>query len=77
FFNSAIEVDNGRQIGSESVKALIQKLILEEDKYNPLSDERIVEILKDELQINIARRTVAKYRIALNIPSSLKRKAFF
>lgn len=77
FFNSAIEVDNGKQIGSESVKALIQKLILEEDKYNPLSDERIVEILKERLQINIARRTVAKYRIALNIPSSLKRKAFF
>lgn len=77
FFNSAIEIDNGKQIGSESVKALIQKLIIEEDKYNPLSDERIVELLKDRLQINIARRTVAKYRIALNIPSSLKRKAFF
>ena len=77
FFNSAIEIEDGNQIGSESVKALIKKFITEEDSKNPLSDEKIVELLKEELHIQIARRTVAKYRIALNIPSSLKRKTFF
>ena len=74
FFNSALELDDGSQVGSESVKALIKKLISEENPKKPLSDERIAEILKDTLQVNIARRTVAKYRTALNICSSSKRK---
>ncbi|MGL4722080.1 MAG: RNA polymerase factor sigma-54 [Desulfovibrionaceae bacterium] len=77
FFNSAIDVDNGNQIGSESVKALIKRMVAEENPKSPLSDEKIVDLLKERLNINIARRTVAKYRIALDIPSSLKRKDFF
>lgn len=77
FFNSALELDDGSQVGSESVKALIKKLISEEDPRNPLSDERIGEILKDELKVNIARRTVAKYRTAMDIASSSKRKDLF
>ena len=74
FFNSALELDDGSQVGSESVKALIKKCISEEDPKAPLSDERIGEILKEHLKVNIARRTVAKYRMAMDIPSSSRRR---
>ncbi len=77
FFNSALNLENGSEVGSESVKAAIKKCIAEEDKKNPLSDERICEILNTELGVEMARRTVAKYRTALDIPSSSKRKNFF
>lgn len=74
FFNSGLGLADGSQVGSESVKALIKKFISEEDPKNPLSDERLGEMLKDELKVTIARRTVAKYRSALDIPSSSRRK---
>ncbi|SHN57465.1 RNA polymerase factor sigma-54 [Desulfovibrio litoralis] len=74
FFNSALSLDDGSEVGSESVKALIKKLIADENPKEPLSDEKIGEYLKDVLKVNIARRTVAKYRTALKIPSSSKRK---
>lgn len=77
FFNSALSLDDGSEVGSESVKALIKKYISSEDPKEPLSDERIGELLKEDLKVNIARRTVAKYRTALNIPSSSKRRSFF
>jgi len=77
FFNSALGLDDGGEVGSESVKALIKDLIGGENDKHPLSDERIAEILKEKLQVNIARRTVAKYRTALNIPSSSKRREIF
>ena len=77
FFNSGLELDDGSQVGSESVKALIKKFISDEDARSPLSDERIGEMLKDHLKVNIARRTVAKYRTALDIPSSSRRKEHF
>ncbi|XPV77753.1 MAG: RNA polymerase factor sigma-54 [Desulfovibrio sp.] len=77
FFNSALELNNGTQVGSESVKALIKQLISEEDPKKPLSDEKIGAILKDRLDVNIARRTVAKYRSAMDIASSSKRKQIF
>lgn len=77
FFNSVLELDDGSQVGSESVKALIKKCISEEDPRSPLSDERIGEILKEHLKVNIARRTVAKYRMAMDIPSSSRRRSHF
>lgn len=77
FFNSALALDDGSQVGSESVKALLKKFISEEDPRNPLSDERIGELLKEHLKVNIARRTVAKYRTALDIPSSSRRREHF
>ncbi|MDD2966475.1 MAG: RNA polymerase factor sigma-54 [Desulfovibrionaceae bacterium] len=77
FFNSALALDDGSQVGSESVKALLKKFIGEEDARNPLSDERLGELLKEELKVSIARRTVAKYRTALDIPSSSRRKQHF
>jgi len=77
FFNSALDLGDGSQVGSESVKALIKQLISEENPKKPLSDEKIGEILKEKLDVNIARRTVAKYRSAMGIASSSKRKQFF
>lgn len=77
FFNSALELNDGSQVGSESVKALIKQMIAEEDTKKPLSDERIGEILQEKLDVNIARRTVAKYRSAMGIASSSKRKQYF
>ncbi len=75
FFNSSLSLDDGSEVGSESVKVLIKKYIAAEDPKAPLSDERIVEMLKDELKVAIARRTVAKYRTTLGIESSSKRRA--
>lgn len=77
FFNSALGLDDGSQVGSESVKALLKKHISAEDPKNPLSDEKLCDILKEELGVAIARRTVAKYRTALDIPSSSHRKTHF
>ena len=77
FFNSALGLDDGTQVGSESVKAIIKKCISEEDPKAPLPDERIGEILKEHLKVNIARRTVAKYRTAMDIPSSSRRREHF
>ncbi|WP_243362828.1 RNA polymerase factor sigma-54 [Fundidesulfovibrio terrae] len=74
FFNSALELDDGTSVGSESVKALIKQLISGEDPKKPVSDEQIADTLKQKLQVNIARRTVAKYRMAMGIDSSSKRK---
>ncbi len=77
FFNSALDLNDGSQVGSESVKALIKQMVAEEDTKKPLSDEKIGEILKKKLDVNIARRTVAKYRSAMGIASSSKRKQYF
>lgn len=77
FFNSALGLDGGGEVGSESVKAAIKQMIGDENPKKPLSDEKIAELLKEKLQVNIARRTVAKYRTALDIPSSSKRKEVF
>lgn len=77
FFNSALALDDGSHVGSESVRLLIKNLIAAEDPKEPLSDERLGEILKEKLKVNIARRTVAKYRTAMGIESSSKRKQLF
>ena len=77
FFNSSLALDDGNEVGSESVKVLIKKYISEEEPKSPLSDEKIVDMLKDALKVNIARRTVAKYRMALGIESSSKRREMF
>lgn len=77
FFNSGLNLGDGNQVGSESVKALIKQFIAAEDPKSPLSDERLGEMLKDKLNVDIARRTVAKYRTALAIPSSSRRKKHF
>jgi len=77
FFNSSIRRVADEDIASESVKQAIKKIIDEEDKANPLSDQQIVELLAKRDGIQIARRTVAKYREMLGILSSSKRKKLF
>ncbi len=77
FFNSSISRVADEDIASESVKQAIKKIILAEDKSNPLSDQAIVKMLEDQDGIKIARRTVAKYREMLGILSSSKRKKMF
>src|SRR5437764_936758 len=76
FFHSGIDSDTGEDISSLTVKKKIQGYIDGEDPRKPLSDSKIMKILNDE-GINIARRTVAKYRDELNIPSSTDRKQVF
>jgi RNA polymerase sigma-54 factor len=73
FFNSSIGRFEGEAIASESVKEKIRKIIVNEDSSRPLSDQRIAEMLKSA-NINIARRTVTKYREAMHLLSSTKRR---
>lgn len=76
FFNSGINTDDGDALASESVKLKIKELVSGEDPKNPLSDQKIVDLLKKD-GIQIARRTVAKYRDVLKILPSSKRKKYF
>jgi RNA polymerase sigma-54 factor len=73
FFNSSISRVDGDAIASESVKEKIRQLIAHEDARRPLSDQRLAEMLIAS-NIDIARRTVTKYREAMNILSSTKRR---
>jgi len=76
FFNSGISRTDGDDLASEAVKLKIKQLIAAENVKTPLSDQRIVELLKDQ-NIEIARRTVAKYREQLRILSSSKRRQVY
>ena len=72
FFSSHVRSSDG-DISSTAISAMIRQLIADEDSKKPLSDSRIKDILLAE-GIDIARRTVAKYREAMNIGSSTQRK---
>jgi RNA polymerase sigma-54 factor len=74
FFNSSVNRIQGDPIASVCVQEKIKAVIAAENPAAPLSDERITEILK-AANIDIARRTVAKYREAIGIPVSFKRKS--
>jgi RNA polymerase sigma-54 factor len=76
FFNSGISRVHGSDVASESVKEKVRAIISAEDPGHPFSDQKIVELLLKE-NINIARRTVAKYREMLGILPSSKRKKVF
>jgi len=76
FFNSSVMKSDGESVASESVKRMIDELVKVEDTKRPLSDQRIVELL-EEKGIQLARRTVAKYREQLGIAPSSRRKRFF
>jgi len=75
FFSNAVQTTNG-DISSSTVKDMLRKIISEEDPAQPLNDQKVVDILKDK-GISVARRTAAKYREELRIPSHLKRKKWF
>ncbi|MCS6794498.1 MAG: RNA polymerase factor sigma-54 [Raineya sp.] len=73
FFSEGIATDEGEEASSREVKAKLKELVDNEDKRDPLSDEKLEKMLKDE-GYHIARRTVAKYREQLGIPVARLRK---
>ncbi len=73
FFSSHVGTADGGEASSTAIRALIKELIAEEPPKKPLSDNKITQML-DEKGIKVARRTVAKYREAMNIPPSNERK---
>ncbi|SKB97319.1 RNA polymerase, sigma 54 subunit, RpoN/SigL [Sphingobacterium nematocida] len=73
FFSEAIQTDSGEEVSNKEVKKILEECIANEDKRKPLADEKLTDILKEK-GYTIARRTVAKYREALNIPVARLRK---
>ena len=73
FFSEGHITKNGENISNKKIKKLLEKFINEEDKRDPLSDEKIEKVFKEK-GYNIARRTISKYREQLNIPVSRLRK---
>lgn len=73
FFSSHVATSSGGEASSTAIRALIKKLIAEEPPKKPLSDNKIASLL-EETGIQIARRTVAKYRESMQIPASSDRK---
>jgi RNA polymerase sigma-54 factor len=73
FFSSHVSTDTGGECSATAIRAIIKKLVLAENPRKPLSDSKIAEILNDQ-GINVARRTIAKYRETLAIPPSNERK---
>lgn len=73
FFSSHVGTSDGGECSSIAIRAMIKKLIAEENPQKPLSDSMIAKFLSEE-GIKVARRTVAKYREVMSIPSSTDRK---
>jgi RNA polymerase sigma-54 factor len=76
FFNSGLSTSEGEFVASESVKNRIREIIEKEDPKKPLSDQKIADMLSGQT-VNIARRTVTKYREILKLGSSSERKRHF
>ncbi len=73
FFSSHVSTSGGGECSSTAIRAIIKKLIAAEHPRKPLSDSKITTLLKEQ-GIEVARRTIAKYRESLNIPPSHERK---
>ncbi len=73
FFSSHVGTDSGGECSSTAIRAIIKKTVAAESPKKPLSDNKIAQILTDQ-GINVARRTIAKYRESLGIPPSNERK---
>lgn len=76
FFGGGTIVLGGSQVSTSAIQQFIKKLVESEDPAHPLSDEKIKSELYRQKGVTIARRTVAKYRTELGIPSAAKRKRF-
>ncbi|MCC5880474.1 MAG: RNA polymerase factor sigma-54 [Idiomarina sp.] len=74
FFSSHVSTENGGECSSTAIRALIRKLVGAENPAKPLSDSKIAELMAEQ-GIQVARRTIAKYRESLNIPPSNQRKS--
>ncbi|MDX1681741.1 MAG: RNA polymerase factor sigma-54 [Phycisphaeraceae bacterium] len=75
FFSGGTETDDGEQVSWTAVQARLKEVVDQEDKSKPLSDEALAQKLSEE-GIDIARRTVAKYRKQMNIPTARRRKEY-
>jgi RNA polymerase sigma-54 factor len=75
FFSGGVQTDGGEEVAWDAIKVALREIVDGEDKKRPLSDEALVDELKKR-GIEIARRTVAKYRDQLQIPAARLRKAF-
>ncbi len=75
FFTGGTELITGENLGWDSVRAKVQEIIESENKSNPLNDDEIVEKLRGA-GLDLARRTVAKYRSQLNIPTARQRRQY-
>ncbi|HEX4870291.1 MAG TPA: RNA polymerase factor sigma-54 [Moraxellaceae bacterium] len=73
FFSSHVSTTGGGEASSTAIRAMIKKLVGQEDPRKPLSDNKIADLLLEQ-GIEVARRTIAKYRESLNIPPSNERK---
>jgi len=76
FFSSHVGTADGGECSATAIRAIIKKFVGAEEPEKPLSDNKIAILLGDQ-GINVARRTVAKYREALHIPPSNERKRLF
>jgi RNA polymerase sigma-54 factor len=75
FFSSHVNTSAGGECSSTAIRAMLKKMITEENPAKPLSDNKIASMFDDK-GIQVARRTVAKYREAMGIPTSSERKRF-
>ncbi|OOZ40877.1 RNA polymerase factor sigma-54 [Solemya pervernicosa gill symbiont] len=73
FFSSQVSTSDGSGASATAIRAMLKKMVADENQAKPLSDSKLAEILTEQ-GINVARRTVAKYREALSIPPSNERK---
>jgi RNA polymerase sigma-54 factor len=73
FFSESLSTDSGEEVSTREVKKILSDAIAAEDKHSPLTDEKLMDLLKEK-GYNIARRTVAKYREQLQIPVARMRK---
>lgn len=76
FFSGGTTSSSGEQTSQASIKQRIKELVEKEDTKDPLSDDKLADLLKEQHGITIARRTITKYRKALNIASSNQRRVF-
>ena len=73
FFSESLSTDSGEEVSTREVKKILSEAVDSENKRTPLTDEKLMNLLRDK-GYNIARRTVAKYREQLNIPVARMRK---
>ncbi len=73
FFTTAIEED----ISNAAIKDFVKELVKNEPKDKPLSDMKILSMVQEKFKVDIGRRTIAKYRLQLNIPGSSERKKLY
>ena len=76
FFSEGVATESGEDVSNREIKALIERIIGDEDKKRPLSDQKIADLLKEQ-GFHIARRTVSKYREQQSIPVARLRKEIF